>query len=61
MDCRSWSRFFLKFVVSHPAVTCAIPATFRKDHLLENMAVLKGRLPSPAMRKEMVSYFNASS
>jgi diketogulonate reductase-like aldo/keto reductase len=61
IDCENWAQFFLKFVVSHPAVTCAIPATSRIDHLLENMAVLSGRLPSAEMRTEMLRFFNASS
>jgi diketogulonate reductase-like aldo/keto reductase len=60
IDCSTWSQFFLKFVVSHPAVTCAIPATSRTEHLLENMAVLSGRLPKPEMREEMAKYFAAA-
>jgi len=61
MDCHNWAQFFLKFVVSHPAVTCAIPATSKVAHLKENMEVLSGRLPSPEMRQEMVKYFAAQS
>jgi aryl-alcohol dehydrogenase-like predicted oxidoreductase len=61
MDCHNWAQFFLKFVVSHPAVTCAIPATSKVAHLKENMEVLSGRLPSPEMRQEMVKYFSALS
>jgi diketogulonate reductase-like aldo/keto reductase len=57
IDCTSWSQFFLKFVVSHSAITCAIPATSRTDHLQENMQVLSGRLPTPEMREEMASYY----
>lgn len=57
-DCTSWAQFFLKFVVSHPAVTCAIPATSRVDHLQENMSVAYGVLPSNSMRKRMVNYFD---
>jgi len=59
IDCDTWAQFFLKFVVSHPAVTCAIPATSQVAHLQENMAVLSGRLPTPEMRAEMVHYFEA--
>ena len=55
-DCSNWAQFFLKFVVSHPAVTCAIPATSRVDHMQENMGALYGRLPEPAMRDRMVRY-----
>lgn len=53
-DCANWAQFFLKFIVSHPAVTCAIPATSRVDHMLENMGAAYGRLPDPALRKRMI-------
>ena len=49
----SWAQFVLKFIVSHPAVTCAIPATTRVDHARENMAAATGRLPDEAMRARM--------
>jgi aryl-alcohol dehydrogenase-like predicted oxidoreductase len=58
-DCASWAQFFLKFVVSHPAVTCAIPATSKLHHMRDNMAAGFGRLPDAALRKRMVSYFEA--
>jgi diketogulonate reductase-like aldo/keto reductase len=45
IDARSWAQFILKFIVSHPAVTCTIPATTRADHVRENMAVATGQLP----------------
>jgi diketogulonate reductase-like aldo/keto reductase len=56
-DCRNWAQYFLKFIVSHPAVTCAIPATSRVDHMVENMGAGFGRLPDAAMRRRMVEYF----
>lgn len=56
MDCTSWAQFFLKFVVSHPAVTCAIPATSKVDHLIDNMQAGIGRLPDEPMRQRMVRY-----
>jgi diketogulonate reductase-like aldo/keto reductase len=56
IDADNWPQFLLKFIVSHPAVTCAIPATSRVDHMRENMAVLRGRLPDPDMRREMIAY-----
>jgi diketogulonate reductase-like aldo/keto reductase len=56
IDCANWAQFFLKFIVSHPAVTCAIPATSRVDHMAENMGALYGRLPDPAMRARMIRY-----
>ena len=55
-DCANWAQFFLKFVVSHPAVTCAIPATSRVDHMVENMGAAYGRLPDAAMRARMIRY-----
>ena len=56
IDCDSWAQIFLKFVISHPAVTCAIPATSRVDHMNENMGALYGALPDEAMRRRMVAY-----
>ncbi|HEX6114114.1 MAG TPA: aldo/keto reductase [Geminicoccaceae bacterium] len=56
IDCANWAQFLLKFIVSHPAVTCAIPATSRVDHMAENMGALYGRLPDQAMRERMVRY-----
>ena len=55
-DCANWAQFFLKFAVSHPAVTCAIPATTRVDHMEENMGALRGRLPDPKTRARMIRY-----
>jgi diketogulonate reductase-like aldo/keto reductase len=56
-DCESWGQFFLKYAVSHPAVTCAIPATSRLKHMLDNMGAGFGRLPDAAMRNKMAAYF----
>jgi diketogulonate reductase-like aldo/keto reductase len=53
----NWAQFFLKFIVSHPAVTCAIPATRRVDHMTENMGALRGALPDPATRRRMIAAF----
>jgi diketogulonate reductase-like aldo/keto reductase len=55
-DCRSWAQFFLKYIVSHPAVTCAIPATSDPQHLVDNMQAMYGRLPDAGMRARMVRY-----
>lgn len=54
-DCASWARFFLKFILSHPAVTCAIPATSKVKHLEDNMQAGFGRLPDAATREKMAS------
>jgi len=56
IDCDNWAQFLLKFIVSHPDLTCAIPATTRVDHVLENMGAARGRMPDAAMRKRMVDY-----
>ena len=56
IDAANWAQFVLKFIVSHPAVTCAIPATTRVDHVQENMAAARGRLPDAAMRARMIAY-----
>jgi aryl-alcohol dehydrogenase-like predicted oxidoreductase len=55
-DCTNWAQFFLKFIVSHPAVTCAIPATSQVDHMRENMGAAYGRLPDPETRERMIRY-----
>ncbi|MDF3072665.1 MAG: aldo/keto reductase [Alphaproteobacteria bacterium] len=55
----SWAQFVLKFIVSHPAITCAIPATSKVDHVRENMAAASGKLPDAAMRKRMADYVEA--
>ena len=58
-DCVSWAQFFLKFVLSHPAVTCAIPATSKPRHMVDNMAASSGRLPDEAMRQRMIAYMES--
>lgn len=52
----SWAKFFLKFVISHPAVTCAIPATSNVEHLVDNMQAGMPPLPDTAMRERMARY-----
>lgn len=56
IGCENWAQFLLKFVVSHPAVTCVIPATSRVDHMTENMGALYGPLPDAALRARMIRY-----
>src|SRR5690606_5947205 len=56
-DCQNWAQFLLKFIVSHPAVTCAIPATSRVDHMQENMGAGFGKLPDAKTRQKMIQYF----
>ncbi len=54
--CRNWADFLLKFIVSHPAVTCAIPATTSVEHVIENMRAGHGPMPSPEMRQRMIQH-----
>ncbi len=53
LQCRSWAEAFLKWIVAHPAVTCAIPATSKPAHLAENMRALSGPLPDAALRRRI--------
>jgi diketogulonate reductase-like aldo/keto reductase len=55
IDCSNWSQVLLKFVVSHPAVTCAIPATSNVSHLRENMQAGDGGLPDEGMRSRIAA------
>ena len=54
---QSWGQFFLKFIISHPAVTCAIPATSKPHHMADNLGAGFGNMPDAAMRKRMADYF----
>jgi len=55
IGCQSWAEAFLKWVVSHPAVACAIPATSKIAHLQENMRALAGPLPDNTMRRRIAA------
>jgi diketogulonate reductase-like aldo/keto reductase len=55
IDCTSWAQLVLKFIVSHPAVTCAIPATTSVAHVRENMNAAYGRLADEALRLRMIA------
>ena len=56
IDAESWAQVFLKYVVSHPAVTVAIPGTTQVRHLVDNQGAGRGRLPDAAMRTRMTAY-----
>jgi len=56
IGCNTWAQFFLKFVVAHPAVTCAIPATSKAKHLVDNMQAGVGPLPDESTRARMARY-----
>lgn len=55
IGCRHWAQVSLKFIVSHPAVTCAIPATSRVEHLRQNMAAARGPMPDAALRRRIAA------
>ena len=57
-DCASWAQFFLKYIVSHPAVTCALPGTAKVEYLVDNLGAAQGRLPDAAMRRRMESFID---
>ena len=56
-DCTSFGQLFLKFILSNPAVTVAIPATSKVHHLEDNLGAATGRLPNEAMRRRMIEWF----
>lgn len=58
VGCADWAQFFLKWIVSHPAVTCAIPATRQPAHLDQNMSAGRGLLPDAAARRRMLEHVN---
>ncbi|WAC19617.1 aldo/keto reductase [Luteolibacter sp. SL250] len=55
IGCTSWAQLMLKFIISHPAITCAIPATSKVKHLRDNMGACRGPLPDEAMRKRIAA------
>ena len=55
----SWGQFFLKFIISHPAVTCVIPATSKPTHMADNLEAGFGSLPDAKTRKRMVQFIEA--
>ncbi len=58
-DCKSWGQFFLKYNVSHPAITVAIPGTTQPRNLLDNVQAARGRLPDAATRTKMEQFIGA--
>jgi diketogulonate reductase-like aldo/keto reductase len=56
IGCASWAQLVLKFIVSHPAITCAIPATRRVDHVRENLAAARGPLPDAPLRRRIADH-----
>jgi aryl-alcohol dehydrogenase-like predicted oxidoreductase len=57
-DCKSWPQFFLKYIVSHPSVTCAIPGMAKPEYVVDNVGAARGRLPDAAIRKRMEQFID---
>jgi diketogulonate reductase-like aldo/keto reductase len=57
-DCASWGQFFLKFILSHPAVTCVIPGTSKPHHMADNLGAAFGKLPDQQHRDQMIKLIN---
>ena len=57
-DCASWAQFFLKYIVSHPAITCAVPGMAKVEYVIDNLGAARGRLPDAAMRRRMESFID---
>ena len=58
-DCATWAQFFLKYIVSHPAITCAVPGMAKAEYVTDNLGAARGRLPDAAMRKRMEQFLDA--
>jgi aryl-alcohol dehydrogenase-like predicted oxidoreductase len=58
-DCASWAQFFLKYIVSHPAITCAVPGMAKAEYVTDNVGAARGRLPDAAMRRRMEQFIDA--
>jgi aryl-alcohol dehydrogenase-like predicted oxidoreductase len=61
IDVKSWAQFFLKYVISHPAVTCAIPGSTQLSHFIDNQQAGRGRLPDASVRRRMEQYWDNKS
>jgi len=59
IGCASWAQYFLKWILAHPAVTCAIPGTRNAKHVADNLGAAAGPLPDESMRKRMAAHFDS--
>jgi aryl-alcohol dehydrogenase-like predicted oxidoreductase len=57
-DCQSWAQFFLKYIVSHPAITCAVPGMAQAKYVVDNLGAARGRLPDAAVRRRMEQFID---
>jgi len=60
-DCASWGQFFLKYIISHPTVTAAIPGTRQERHVIDNLGAARGRLPDASLRRRQQEFFDSLS
>lgn len=58
IDCTSWGQFVLKYIISHPAVTCAVAGTRRESHVVDNLGAAYGRLPDAQLRTRQERFFD---
>ena len=58
-DCQSWGQFFLKYIISHSAVTAAIPGTRQERHVIDNLGAARGRMPDAALRRRQEQFFDS--
>jgi diketogulonate reductase-like aldo/keto reductase len=58
-DCTSWGQFFLKFILSHTAVTCVIPGTSKPHHMADNAGAGFGKLPDENQRQQMIRFIDS--
>jgi aryl-alcohol dehydrogenase-like predicted oxidoreductase len=58
-DAATWGQFFLKFLIGHKTVTAVIPGTTKAEHMADNLAAGRGRLPDDVQRKKMVAFFES--
>ena len=57
-DCQSWAQFFLKYIVSHPAITCAVPGMAQAKYVVDNLGAARGRSPDAATRRKMEQFID---
>jgi aryl-alcohol dehydrogenase-like predicted oxidoreductase len=57
-DCQTWAQFFLKYIVSHPAITCAVPGMAQAKYVVDNLGAARGRLPDAAGRRKMEQFID---
>ncbi len=58
IDCTSWAQVFLKFIISHPAVTCPIPGTDKPEYAIDNLRAATGNLPDQSLRRRIADFYD---